>query len=229
MELREPVEEAEGDLLELIDRVPLALPVPVFEEVIVDVWVAVFLMVEVSRGEREILGLAEEVFEGLTEAVPLELLEEVLEAAIERDPLGQLDDVFEDVTDPVVVLEDVVVFVAVVVDVIVLVTIAVTVSLGLALDVLDAIALRESNSVAFMLCVVMILGVGSHVGRALWVRPLVLVDVFVDVGLRVGTTFASMSSRGLISYVTFAELWLLSPTSAKSRRDTRIPVSTKTL
>jgi hypothetical protein len=35
--LREPVEEAEGDLLALIDRVPLALPVPVFEEVIVDV------------------------------------------------------------------------------------------------------------------------------------------------------------------------------------------------
>jgi hypothetical protein len=80
-----------------------------------------------------------------------------------------------------------------------------------------------------MLRVDVVLGVTSHVGGALRVLVVVLVDVFDDVGLRVGTTFASMSSRGLISYVTFAELWLLSPTSAKSRRDTRIPVSTKTL
>jgi hypothetical protein len=35
--LREPVEEADDDLLIDIVRVPLALPVPVFEAVIVDV------------------------------------------------------------------------------------------------------------------------------------------------------------------------------------------------
>jgi len=159
--------------------------------------VAVFFIVEVRAGDREILGLAVLVFEALIDAVPLLLLEEVLDETIERDPLGQLDDVFEDVTDPVVVLEDVVVFVAVVVDVIVLVTIAVTVSLGLALDVLEAAALRESISVAFMLFVDVVLGVKSRVGGLLLVAVVVLVDVFEEVGLRVGTTFESMSRREL--------------------------------
>lgn len=158
---------------------------------------AVFFIVEVRAGDREILGLAVLVFEALIDAVPLLLLEEVLDETIERDPLGQLDDVFEDVTDPVVVLEDVVVFVAVVVDVIVLVTIAVTVSLGLALDVLEAAALRESISVAFMLFVDVVLGVKSRVGGLLLVAVVVLVDVFEEVGLRVGTTFESMSRREL--------------------------------
>ena len=88
---------------------------------------AVFFIENVPAGDRDILGLAEEVFEALVDIVPLVLLEAVLDGTIERDPLGQLDDVFEDVTDPVVVLEDVVVFVAVVVDVMVLVTIEVTV------------------------------------------------------------------------------------------------------
>jgi hypothetical protein len=61
------------------------------------------------------------------------------------------------------------------------------------------------------------------------VYALVLVDVFEDIAVRVGTTFESSSRRELRSYVRFATLWLLKPTSAKSKRDTRIPVSIKTL
>lgn len=156
-----------------------------------------FLTVDVRAGDREMLGLAVLVFEGLIESVLLLLLEEVLDETIEREPLGQLDDVFEELTDPVVVLEEVVVFVAVVVDVVVLVIIAVSVILGLVLDVLEAAALRESSRVAFMLCVDIMLGVISRVGGGLWLRALVLVEVFEEVGLRVGTTFESMSRREL--------------------------------
>ena len=158
---------------------------------------AVFLTEDDRAGDREKLGLAEEVFEALIDVVPVVLLEAVLDGTMEREPLGQLDDVFEELTDPVVVLEEVVVFVAVVVDVIVLVTIAVSVILGLVLDVLEAAALRESSRVAFMLFVDVVLGVKSRVGGLLLVAVVVLVDVFEEVGLRVGTTFESMSRREL--------------------------------
>ena len=50
-----------------------------------------------------------------------------------------------------------------------------------------------------MLRVDVVLGVSYRVGGVLRVLVVVLVDVFEDVGLGVGTTFASMSSRGLRS------------------------------
>lgn len=144
------MEEAEGDFDDTAVRVPLALPVPVFEAVIVDVCVAVFLTESVCGGERELLGLPVEVREALGENVSVFVADDVLEGIIECEPLGQLDDVFEELIELVTVLDAVVVFVAVVVPVMVFDTIEETLGRGLVLDVLDGIPLFVAAIVGFI-------------------------------------------------------------------------------
>jgi len=93
--VRESVAEADGDFVEVIVRVSLEDPVPVFDAVVVAVAVAVPFTEGVRGGEREFVALPVELRVPRLESVCVPLADSVLLLAILLVGLGELLDVFD--------------------------------------------------------------------------------------------------------------------------------------
>jgi hypothetical protein len=191
-------------VLELvIDRVPLAEEVPVFDEVIEDVAVLLIIPVIVFLGVFENEGEADGVFEACILLLFVALDDCVLEIADDLVLVGQDDELFELEEDDVVVLVEVVVFVLVVVPVIVFVTIELFEGMGDEELVFEFVTVLLAVCVPVVVLVDVLDSVIAFVGKLVRVLVVVFVDVFDDVVDKVGiTAFA----------IRFLELLLLDST-----------------
>ena len=93
--VRDFVAETDGDFVEVIVRVSLEDPVPVFDAVVVAVVVAVPFTESVRGGEREFVALPVELRVSRVESVCVPLADSVLLLAILLVGLGELLDVFD--------------------------------------------------------------------------------------------------------------------------------------
>jgi len=200
MGLRE-LEALPVDVLEPLPETELVPDaVVVLELVIVDVMVAVNFIVFVIAGLAETDGLADDVFEGPSERDVEELADCVFDSGGDFVPVGELDDVLDVEIELVPVLVTVVVRVDVVEPVVVRVANIDCDGLGDDEEVFDTVAVFVDVCDGATVIVRMAVSVVTDDGRAVCVRPLVRVDVLVDVPLNVGAMGATYKLRCVVIF-----------------------------
>jgi hypothetical protein len=198
------VRELEGLALDVLEPLPETELVPdavvVLELVIVDVPVAVNLNVFVIAGLAETDGLADDVFEGPSERDAEAEADCVFDGAVDFVPVGELDDVLDVETELVPVLVRVVVRVDDVEPVVVRDANIDCDGLGELDEVFDTVAVFVDVRDGATVIVRMAVGVVADDACAVCVRPLVRVDVLLDVPLNVGAMGATYKLRSVVIF-----------------------------